>query len=65
MRTKDGHTVGQGDLVWAVNGTGPYVIADAEGRLVYLQLVGSDTDGLFFEPGDLALYVCKNRPKGY
>ncbi|GIG68010.1 hypothetical protein [Phytomonospora endophytica] len=67
MRTKDGHTVGEGDHVWAVNGTGPYLIADAghAGGLVYLQLIGSDTDGLFFAPGDLAFYICKNRPAGY
>lgn len=32
FRTKDGHTVGLGDTVWAVNGNGPYTLTEHEQR---------------------------------
>ncbi|WP_147131739.1 hypothetical protein [Stackebrandtia albiflava] len=66
-RTKDGKTVRDGDMVWAVNGNGPYEIVGPMpgGRLVYLEHVSDSADGLHFEPGDFAMYICANRPAGY
>ncbi|MFD0558632.1 hypothetical protein ACFQ3B_16505 [Stackebrandtia endophytica] len=61
-RTFDGQTVGMGDVVWAKNGLGPYIIGSGPGRMLRLRHVNDPDDVLHFEPGDLALYTCVSRP---
>ncbi|MBQ0862278.1 hypothetical protein [Streptomyces sp. RK75] len=58
-RTKDGHTVGLGSTVWAINGQGPFTLAEPHhsAPLGWICAVSGDGEDIRLHgPEDISLY---------
>lgn len=62
-RTKDGHTVGLGSSVWAINGEGPFTLMKPDSAPPgWVYMVSADgADMRLAAPEDVAIYYNKVR----
>lgn len=62
-RTKDGHSVGLGSTVWAINGGGPFTLTKADSAPPgWIYLVSADGEDMrLHAPEDVGMYYNKVR----
>ncbi|MER6826591.1 hypothetical protein ABT352_11440 [Streptosporangium sp. NPDC000563] len=62
-RTKDGHTVGLGSTVWAINGQGPFKLTKPDSAPPgWVYMVSADGEDMrLHAPEDVAIYYNRNR----
>ncbi|WP_030546692.1 hypothetical protein [Streptomyces albus] len=62
-RTKDGHTVGFGSTVYAINGDGPFILTPPDSAPPgWVSMVSADGEDIrLHAPEDVALYYNRDR----